>query len=309
MDTGIRQEHLYYACKLFGDFHYEPGDTNPNGTATGFIVQGPDKRQLGLVTNRHFVEPGWADILRQGTRLTKLRASIWLTVDDRIDVDIESEPIFHDDPTIDACIFPLHSGHMANISLFGIEGRTERSHLWAEGVKDGHTANVGVKHYINWGFLDISAYYWTSIDVGQNVFFPGFPAWHDKSADRPILRTGAITSDPKENWRQHKDGPKPGDGSAQVLFDAFSTDGNSGSPVFVAQRGIRTSDGMAAYLGSYRPLILGGINCGHIENNKAQHVGLSRIHKVSALVDLARKMVDTDTRTTQDGPINLHPML
>lgn len=306
METGIRQEHLYYACKLFGDFHYELGNTDPSGTATGFVVQGPDRKTLGLVTNRHFIEPGWVDPLKAGTNLTKLRASIWLTSDDRIDVDIVSEPIFHDDPTIDACIFPLHSGHMVNVTLWGIEGRTENSHKWAEGVNYGDTANILLKHYVSWGFLDISAWYWSGMDVGQTLFFPGYPAWHDKSADRPIMRTGAITSDPKENWRQFKDGPKPGDGASQILFDAFSTDGNSGSPVFVAQRGIQGGD-MHSYLGSYRPMILGGINCGHIENNKAQHVGLSRMHKVSVVVDLARKMVDLDTAPSQSGPIIFRP--
>ncbi|MFL0289397.1 hypothetical protein ACJH6H_29715 [Mycobacterium sp. SMC-21] len=293
METGIGQEHLYYACKLFGEFHYEPGNTTPKGTATGFVVQGPDKRTLGLVTNRHFIEPGWSDELKEGTKLTKLRASIWLTSDDRIETDIVAEPIFHDDPTIDACIFPLLPGHLLRVDLYGIAGRTEGAHKWADGLKQGGDAAIQLKHYVSWGHLDISAWYWNTVAPCESLFFPGYPAWHDKSADRPIMRTGAIVSDPKESWRLYADGPKPGDGSLQVLFDAFSSDGNSGSPVFVSQRGFRNAGEMSHYVGAYRPMILGGINAGHIEDHKSRHVGLSRMHKVSVIVDLARKMVDS----------------
>jgi hypothetical protein len=294
VETGIRQEHLYYACKLFARYYYEPGDNETNASATGFIVESPERQKFGLVTNRHFIEPGWSgEPLYQGTSLTKLRASIWLDVSERIEVDVVSAPIFHDDPTVDACILPITSDTLVNVEMWlaNIDPTSPvpKPHRWSEGVENGCNAKVPLQYYVTWKLLDISEWYWKTLDPGETLFFPGYPAWHDKSQDRPIIRTGAIVSDPQANWRQSKGGPKPGDGSSQVLFDAFSTDGNSGSPVFVGQRGIQSSD-TVKYTGYYRHMILAGINAGHIENNKAQHVGLSRMHKVSVIVDLARKL-------------------
>ncbi|MET0756667.1 MAG: hypothetical protein ABWY39_01420, partial [Mycobacterium sp.] len=115
METGIAQAHLYYACKLYAEYFYEPGEQASNGSATGFIVESPEKNKFGLVTNHHFIEPGWCDARYDGTTLTKLRAKIWTTVAEGVVTDIISEPIFLDDDTIDACILPIRSDKMANV--------------------------------------------------------------------------------------------------------------------------------------------------------------------------------------------------
>jgi hypothetical protein len=111
-----------------------------------------------------------------------------------------------------------------------------------------------------------------------------------------------ISSDPQTDYRWGEGEPTKRDGNRQVLFDAFSTSGNSGSPVFVAQRGIaplpiklKTSpdDSAPRELGSlvtepFHEAFLVGINAGHFEGREKDHAGLSRLHKLSAIMDVLR---------------------
>lgn len=144
------------------------------------------------------------------------------------------------------------------------------------------------QHFLSWDFLTASEQYWDVLDVGEMAFFPGFPAWYDKSQRRPVMRSGAIMSDPQTDIRVFEGEPKPGDGNRQMLFEAFSTDGNSGSPVYVAQRDLNL-DPTLQYQGVYHPLIFAGINAGHLDDAQQKHVGVSRMYKVSVVLDVLRK--------------------
>ena len=115
-----------------------------------------------------------------------------------------------------------------------------------------------------------------------------------------------ISSDPQTNYRHGQGEPTNLDGNQQVLFDAFSTSGNSGSPVFVAQRGLPPLQ-LQAKVGQgdtppiptatlnfapYHQPFLVGINAGHFNDpDSAQpndHAGLSRMHKLSAIMEILR---------------------
>ena len=104
------------------------------------------------------------------------------------------------------------------------------------------------------------------------------------------MRTGAIVSDPQFDYRYTPGPPTATDGNRQIIFDAFSTSGNSGSPVFVAQRGINAGPGFT-YEGTYHPALLIGINAGHYNDpTHGYHAGLSRMFKISAILELLQSL-------------------
>jgi hypothetical protein len=145
---------------------------------------------------------------------------------------------------------------------------------------------------------------WPQLQPGEFVVFPGYPIWYDQLQIRPVMRSGLIASDPQTDYRSGKGEPTKEDSNYQVLFDAFSTSGNSGSPVYVAQRGmapmnflIPTGGGKTAaqaQIGSknYHQSFLIGINASHYNDTGIprhnEHAGLSRMHKLSVIMDILR---------------------
>lgn len=132
------------------------------------------------------------------------------------------------------------------------------------------------------------------LDVGEAVVFPGFPEWYDRNGERPILRTGTIVSDPRFDYRMNAEPPRIGDGNDQMAFEAFSLSGNSGSPVFVLQRGMRPGNGLI-YDGKAHSLMLVGINAGHMRH-AGEHSGLSYLYKSTAILQLL-EMLDWEAKS------------
>lgn len=145
---------------------------------------------------------------------------------------------------------------------------------------------------------------WPQLQPGEFVSFPGYPTWYDRLQIRPVLRSGVLASDPQTDYRADCGDPRPGDGNQQALFDAFSTSGNSGSPVYVAQQGLPPIDLTLSLIqgkppvqtkllsSNYRRSFLIGINMGHYDdpdsNRPKDHAGLSRMHKLSAILAILR---------------------
>lgn len=301
MDTGFSTNQLYTACRLSLTHHYEPGDTYPEGSGTGFLVgfPSPDGR-LGLVTNRHVVDVPWEKPEREGTRVHTIVAEWWQSKELRLKHTItKPKPLYHDDPSIDVAIIPLTSSDDAPLEIFGtFYGNVDQ--FVAEADQD----TLIFEHALSWDYLLECEQLWPQLQPGEFVTFPGYPIWYDRLQIRPVLRSGVIASDPQTDYRVSGDEPRPGDGNQQVLFDAFSTSGNSGSPVYVAQRGLAPID-MNFPLGGGRPALQGrmtfadyrrsfliGINMGHYNNPDSvrpnDHAGLSRMHKLSAIMDILR---------------------
>lgn len=156
----------------------------------------------------------------------------------------------------------------------------------------------------SWEQLEECESLWPQIGPGEFVTFPGYPIWHDKSQKRPVMRSGLIASDPQTDYRSDVGEMTRIDSSHQVLFDAFSTSGNSGSPVFVAQRGLPPIDihvpigdsdayiqGQIAQRDYHRSFLI-GINASHYNATGIprpnEHAGLSRMHKLSVIMDILR---------------------
>lgn len=263
--------------------HYEPGNTDNSGSATGFVV-GFAPGRFALVTNRHVVDLPWSDPKFDGTKLTGLVAEIWTGSNDalvkRVNVTLNpAEVRFHPDSSVDVAAIELVMSEM--------QIRDDLSRLMPESFDINLAGGIPLDYFAT------EEDFASLIDVGEVVFFPGYPEWYDRNGDRPIMRTGAIVSDPRYGYRRTTGPVSDRDGNHQVLFDAFSTSGNSGSPVFIAQRGFGPGGGIIS--SNFRPHRFIGINAGHFEDysdnsSRMHHVGLSRMFKATAIADFVRTL-------------------
>ncbi|WP_216896135.1 serine protease [Nocardia alni] len=288
MITGFGNQALYAACRIQTTHYYEPGDKNNLGSGTGFLV-GMENGRHALVTNRHVVDRPWEDSKYDGTTLAEFTIDAWygpgpekmvLTLD-------PSKVCYHPDQSVDIAAIDMSATIKADFP--NIE------HVEINAA--GDTAALELHYNIHHSMLATEEQFATQIDTGEIAFFPGYPEWYDRKGGRPILRTGAILSDPRHDYRRHEGEPSHADGNHQILFEAFSTSGNSGSPVFVGQRGINVGPGLS-YSDGFRPPLLIGINAGHykgkFKGNDGQsytyHAGLSRMYKATAITALLQEL-------------------
>lgn len=310
MDTGFEPWHLYTACKLTLNHYYEPGDQHSQVKGTGFIAQFPtgDPR-LALVTNRHLVDIPWAEPTREGAILESVELEMWATDKFRLKLHAKDvKPLFHEDESIDVSVVPIGPAFDTATTFLTIYDSIDKL------IPDPNAIGILFKHAMSWGYLEKCEKLWPELKPGEFVAFPGYPKWFDKLETRPVFRSGMIASDPQREYRQREGETTNLDGNQQVLFDAFSTSGNSGSPVFVAQRGIPPFDlklkaspddsspkttAKLQFTGYHQSFLI-GINAGHFNDTDSErpndHAGLSRMHKLSAIMEILRaNRVPNDT--------------
>ncbi|MFV8312728.1 hypothetical protein [Mycobacteroides chelonae] len=287
VDTGFDTWHLYTACKLTFTHYYEPGETRSQTYGTGFLTNFPtgDPR-IALVTNRHLVDVPWAKPERNGAVLESVEIEFWISENFRLIYKAENVvPLFHEDDSIDVSVVPIGPKFDTPATVVALYDSIDKL------IPDPNASTIVFKHAMSWDYLVKCEELWAKLIPGEFVVFPGYPKWFDKLETRPVFRSGMIASDPQRPYRQHAGGTTNHDGNQQVLFDAFSTSGNSGSPVFVAQRGIPTSDHIQ-YTGVFHRSFLIGINAGHFNDTDNEiandHAGLSRMHKLSAIMEILR---------------------
>lgn len=267
MDTGLGTINLYSACRVTASYLF----TTPyQSQGTGFIVKLADGR-LAVVTNRHVIEYPWIDPTYAGSVLQQVDLMVWRDTTTTQQLTLAPQAFRpHVDPTIDVAAAILDPNST---------------------ITAASPPNLEVGFWIDWGYINDQ--YWESVhlvEVGEPVMLPGYPEWFDRSAGRPIMRTGALVSDPQFDYRYLAGPPIPHDGNRQIIFEAFSTSGNSGGPVFVAQRGIFVKGGIT-YEGPYHPSMLVGINAGHYNDpTHGYHAGLSRMFKTSAILELLQTL-------------------
>ncbi|WP_157932450.1 trypsin-like peptidase domain-containing protein [Mycobacteroides abscessus] len=279
VDTGITQRNLYSAVRVTATYQLDGGE--PSAIfGTGFIAESEQPGRFGIVTNRHIVDRAWKDPLWADSSI-RLEFDLWQDRTTKTTFDMfPSSFYYHNDDSIDVAAIPLDFSTVQNCTH----------------------KNIILDNHITWSYLMESLEQWEILEPSENVYFPGYPEWYDHNGGRPIMRTGAIVSDPQNDYRRYNGTPTMVDGNRQILFEAFSSSGNSGSPVFVSQRGIKAGLGIL-YDGVYHPSLLVGINAGHFEtkgesvetiDNKLLvtnwHVGLSRMFKTSAIVDVLAQM-------------------
>ena len=136
-----------------------------------------------------------------------------------------------------------------------------------------------VDYHLPYSILATTSDFLERLEVCDFLAFPGFPEWYDKRENRPILRTGTISSDPRFDYSY-------GDlvGGACVAYEAFSYSGSSGSPVFALQKGPKPGPGLI--FPSFRDVLLIGINAGHLKASDKTHSGISYFYKSTAILEI-----------------------
>ncbi|MCX4097387.1 S1 family peptidase [Nocardia sp. alder85J] len=290
MSTGFGNSALYAACRVNATHFYEPGNQTSRGTGTGFLVGMESSGHAALVTNRHIVDLPWAKPSYDGAQITELIVDAWYGPEpEKMVLTLDFTKIsYHPDDSVDIAAIDV-SEAVTKVDFPSI------SHVEIDPAENA--AAVELHYNIPQSLLATEEHFDSQIEVGEMTFLPGYPEWYDKKGGRPILRTGTIVSDPRHDYRRLEGEPTRTDGNYQMLFDAFSTSGNSGSPVFVGQRGINVGPGLS-YDGAYRPPLVIGINAGHYDSKfedpdgmwRMHHAGLSRMYKSTAIAELLKAL-------------------
>ena len=126
----------------------------------------------------------------------------------------------------------------------------------------------------------------TELEWGAQVSFSSFQPWRDTHSERPILRTGILSSDPAYPFVSAKTKR-----DRVHLLEAFSFAGSSGSPVIANAKGIETGPELTG--GGFRPARIIGMMTGHLPNEESEtgvpyrtHTGLSFCHRSDLLLSM-----------------------
>lgn len=258
MFHGLDNRFLYTAFRFEAHFaHKHHGTMLVSGTA--FFVR--ISAELFLVTNRHNVDAYYKDEKYLGYELHKISLA------GRFSGDVLTHAVLR--PPWD---IKFHSDDRNDVVLI------KQPDIGA----DQHT--IVIDYFIDESMIAQSNEFTGDLSVCDFVAFPGYPIWHDRVETRPIMRGGTISSDPRKTYHfNDKAGVSCGD---CVAYEAFSSGGSSGSPVFVLQKGLKPGTGIS--FGAFRPAKLIGINGGHMNSPDSSHSGISYFFKSSLIFELSK---------------------
>lgn len=259
MFHGLSNEILYAAYKITATFADAIGNIK-SGSGTCFFVKNI-AGELCLITNRHVLDISYNNQVPEPHSYSLRKVVVSGKTGRRGDnfpvadltFEVLPEVSFHKNVRNDiACISPC------------------RCYAVVDAVID---------YFLPHSILATASDFEQKLSVCDFVAFPGFPEWHDKSASRPILRAGTISSDPRFDYSY-----EPLVAGACVAYEAFSYNGSSGSPVFAVQKGPKPGEGVL--FPGFRELMLIGINAGHLKTSDKSHSGISYLYKSSAILEL-----------------------
>lgn len=270
MFHGLDNNFLYSALKLNSRFERKSTGETEQVSGTGFFVLNSDKK-LCLVTNRHMLDIGYEKEPRKyaGFNLS----------------DVKIFGFLANPSTMQAMPKTRSSGVLMpvnNAIKFSPEYKNDVAVIINPKVQSSDDQSFRADYFVGRELIADSTWIDTKLSVCDFVAFPGFPPWHDKAEQRPIFRTGTISSDPRSNYSYT--GQPEGE---KIAYEAFSFGGSSGSPVFATQKGLQPGAGIR--FDGYREAKLIGINAGHLDHNFGQHSGISYFFKSSSILELIEK--------------------
>jgi hypothetical protein len=132
----------------------------------------------------------------------------------------------------------------------------------------------------------------SKLDICDMVALPGYPDFFDRNGDRPIVRMGTVASDPISDYQDL--GMKP---ARRIAYEAFSSAGSSGSPVFALAKGWKAGVGLSG--GYFREMRLIGVNAGHLrgrDDMNSSHAGISYCFKSTCILDAMNAALGESTK-------------
>lgn len=259
MFHGLTNQFLYTAYKIAATFADDIGNVK-TGTGTCFFVKNRSD-DLCLVTNRHVLDISYKKDDDSLAKFSLKEVKISGKRERAGDTLPECDLSFSIEPNV------KFSGNVDN----DIACITKIIPLNANDIR--------IDYFIPYSFLATELDFQQRLMVCDFLAFPGFPEWHDKKENRPILRTGTISSDPRFNYSY-------GDlvQGTCVAYEAFSYSGSSGSPVFAVQKGPKPGAGIN--FPGFRDLLLVGINAGHLKTSDKAHSGISYFYKSTVITQV-----------------------
>lgn len=270
MFHGLDNSFLYSALKLNSHFERKSTAEKENVSGTGFFVLNRDK-QLCLVTNRHMLDIGYEKEPGKYAGFSLSHVEIYGFL-----ADPSSKQAI---PKTRSCAV-LRSEN--NSIKFSSDYKNDVAVVINPQVLTPAGQGFNADYFVDRELIADSAWIDTKLTVCDFVAFPGFPPWHDKAEQRPIFRTGTISSDPRSNY-SYTGQPE----GQKIAYEAFSFGGSSGSPVFATQKGLQPGEGIR--FDGYREAKLIGINAGHLDHKYGQHSGISYFFKSSVILELIEK--------------------
>jgi hypothetical protein len=173
---SLDRPFLYSAHKI--SLAFDDYGTIKEGTGTCFFVEGPGDR-LSLVTNRHVLQPSYEKSERSHWKLARIRVTGFSPPNyERFECTIIIDKIrFPSSLDEDVALAPV-------IAVVDGDWAGHRS-LLIENIPASIIATD----------TDFSELF-----LADTLLFPGYPDWHDKLEGRPIMRRGALSSDPHHNY-------------------------------------------------------------------------------------------------------------
>lgn len=273
MIHGLTNLYLYAATKLKVSFVSKDKNRVCILNGTGFFVT--KGKNMYLITNRHMIDITYDEKRRNDYDGYSLAM---IEFDTRVFVEGENKVLSKE--------YIMHSFKYK----FAQDKEDDIACLYGILVKGSETPQP-VR--IPYDMLATSDYINQKLSVCDFVAFVGFPdGVIDMHNNMPVLRSGVISSDPRLDYNCLAEF----DGHV-IAYEAFSTGGASGSPVFALQKGFLVKGVLEASEGFYREPKLIGINAANIikpikVNNEKdivkEHQQISIMYKsnyIAALID------------------------
>ena len=215
MIHGINNDYLYAVTKLVVVLSDNSGNTITS-SGTGFWIQKEDS--VYLITNRHIVQPGFS----------KPQYASYSTI---ISIKFDCREYNSATKSVDVADYTMVS-YKIDFPANGIDDIACISKV---------TIPIGNWHQIiiPFSMLATNVQIDTELSVCDHVAFIGFPIVYDRKNNMPLLRSGVISSDPRLDYS-----PDGADHGHIMAYEAFSTNGASGSPAFATQRGFKVGSGL-----------------------------------------------------------------
>jgi hypothetical protein len=271
MNHGLNNTFLYSAYRIETSFVNDKTGKKEQFTGTCFFIRSQNNEML-LITNRHCIDISFKD------KYGKYN-----------DYKIEQVKIIGKNenpqtglPNVTDEFFLLNVK-----TILPTNDKDDIVCLKSLKILNPKGGDVIIRFSIPYDFLADEKRLSEKLCVCDFVAFPGYPAWYDRLNQSPILRTGSIASDPRFNysWTGEDEGNC-------IAYEAFSSGGSSGSPVFAIQKGFEVGQGIRADEGFYREVMLIGINAGHLNDENTlgrPHSGISYFYKSSVILELINR--------------------
>lgn len=257
MHHGLSNIYMYAVSRII--VRISNGISESILSGTGFFV----KKDNGvfLITNRHIIQPEWSDVKYQGYKLVSVSFDCRSYNDSTKTVETENIPI----KSFEVKYADNNKDDIACITNIATNNNPQKVPICME-----------------YSMLANSEHFEKDFCICDQVAVIGFPVVYDHKNNMPVLRSGVISTDPRLDYSFD------GNDNGHILgYEAFSTNGNSGSPVFAIQKGFKLGAGLRAPDGFYRPVMLIGINAGSILSQpEGIHQQMSYMFKSDQIIKL-----------------------